>query len=549
LSEISVESPIQRVWSPTEKQKQFIALPFSIFEALYGGSAGSGKSEILILLPLIYGFHQHPLFKGLILRRTFPELEAEIILRSKEWYSHAGGIYNESKKQWVFQSGAVIKFGHAAKEEDVRSYDSAQYNYIGWDECTSFTKFQYEYLSFSRCRSRTPDLPAIIRNATNPGNVGHAYFRARFVDPCKEGGKILLDSLTKKKRFFVQAKITDNPHIMAANPTYIQQLEMLPEAEKRAKLFGDWYTYKGQVFGEWRLEPLPGEPEIAQHVVDKFDIPSYWPRVIGIDWGFQAFTWIGWAAISPQGRVYIYREYAEKGKKTTEWINDLINSTNPEERNLIKRIRICHSASQQRGEMLTILGQLQRAALQNNIKVVPELADRARIQGKLLIHEYLRWTPKPDVKKYYTEEYSQELADKIFRTYGTKAHSEYVGLYAPLEPETNLPKLQVFSDCKEIISVIPDCVYDENKTEDVAEFAGDDPYDGLRILLGGIRDYMASDAKELEELKNVEVAITNISDQTSLYRRLELLESRRKQTNSVIRRRSSFRSRMRRLHG
>ena len=544
---VEVQSNVERAWNPTEKQKQFISLPFSIFEGLYGGSAGSGKSEVLLVLPLIYGFHEHPLFKGLILRRTFPELESEIILRSKEWYSHAGGIYNESKKHWMFPSGAVIKFGHADKEQDVRKYDSAQYNYIGWDECTSFTRFQYEYLSFSRCRSRTADLPAIIRNATNPGNVGHAYFRSRFVDPCKQGGKILVDSKTGGKRIFIQARITDNPHILAANPTYVQQLESLPEAEKRAKLLGDWYTYQGQVFTEWRLEPLPDEPNHAQHVIEPFNIPSWWPRIIGIDWGFQAYTWIGWAAVSPQGRVYLYREYAEKKKKTLEWINDFINETSNEEKASVKAIRVCHSAAQQRGEMLTILGQLQKAALQNGFPCGVELADRARISGKMLLHEYLRWQPKPDIRQYYTEEYSQDLADTILRRHGHKAYEEYVNLYKTPEPEDNLPKLQVFNNCSKIIEVVPNCVYDDVRTEDVAEFDGDDPYDGLRILLGGCRDYLSSDAKEIERLKNVEAAINGTTDITSMYRKLEFLEAKRNASSTVYRKRYSFRRRMSRM--
>ena len=544
--EVSVESAIEKEWTPTEKQRAFISLPFSVFEGLYGGSAGSGKSEILLVLPLIYGFHEHPLFKGLILRRTFPELEAEIILRSKEWYSHAGGVYNESKKQWVFTSGAIIKFGHADKEQDVRKYDSAQYNYIGWDECTSFTGFQYEYLSFSRCRSRTSDLPAIIRSATNPGNVGHQYFRSRFVDPCKSGGKILLDAKTGGKRIFIQAKITDNPHILKANPTYIQQLESLPEAEKRAKLLGDWYTYQGQVFNEWRLEPLPSEPENARHVISPFDIPDWWPKLVGIDWGYQAYTWIGWAAVSPSSRVYLYREYAEKQKKTNQWIDDFIEHSG-DEISSIKKIRICHSADQQRGEMLTILGQLQRAVRNHGFGSTIELADKARISGKMLVHEYLRWTPRADIRPHL-EPFSRELADHLLRFKGNKAYEDYMKAYLEVEPEIHIPKLQVFENCDKVIEAIPNCIYDETRTEDVAEFEGDDPYDGLRILLGGVRDYMVSDAKEIERMKSVEAAISSTEDVTSLYRRLEHIEAKERKAPFGRRGGFSFRNRLSRMH-
>jgi terminase large subunit-like protein len=541
--EVAVTSGIEKEWTPTKKQQELIALPFSIFEALYGGSAGSGKSEILIVLPLIYGFHEHPLFKGLILRRTFPELESEIILRSKEWYPSVGGVYNESKRQWTFPSGAIIKFGHADKEQDVRKYDTAQYNYIAWDESTSFTGFQYEYLSMSRARSRTSDLPAIVRSATNPGNVGHTYFRTRFVDPNKNGGVILRDVKTGKKRVFIQARITDNPHILKANPTYIQQLESLPEAEKRAKLLGDWYTYLGQVFSEWRLEPLTDEPDIARHVIQPFDIPNWWPRVVGIDWGFKAYTWIGLAALSPKGRVFLYKEYAEREKRTAEWINDFINLAG-EDIPQIKSIRICHSASQQRGEMQTILSQLQKACNVNHFKCGVGLGEKARIEGKLLIHEYLRWKPKPDIQQFL-EPYDAEFANMLFRNKGTKAYENYVNSYKPQEPEVNLPKLQVFDTCQKLINTIPDCIYDEIKTEDVKEFDGDDPYDGLRILLSGVKEYLIKDATGIEEMKKVEAAIADTTDITSLYRKLEFYESKNRKLSTTRRRRFSM-SRMRR---
>lgn len=540
---IEVTSSIEREWTPTKKQQEFIALPFSIFEALYGGAAGSGKSEILLVLPLIYGFYEHPLFKGLILRRTFPELESEIILRSKEWYPSVGGIYNEGKRQWTFPSGSIIKFGHADKEQDVRKYDTAQYNYIGWDESTSFTGFQYEYLSMSRGRSRTTDLPAIIRAATNPGNVGHNYFRTRFVDPNKNGGVILKDSRTGKKRIFIQARITDNPHILKANPTYIQQLESLPEAEKRAKLLGDWYTYQGQVFSEWRLEPLSDEPENARHVIDPFEIPNWWPKIVGIDWGFKAYTWIGWAALSPRARVFAYQEYAEKEKKTSEWINDFINLTG-EHAQEIKAIKICHSASQQRGEMQTIQAQLQKALNSNGFKCGVALGERTRVVGKLLVHEYLRWRPKEDIHKYL-EPYDSEFADHLFRNKGSEAYENYMRSYKPQEPEINLPKLQVFNNCQKLINCIPDCIYDQTNPEDVAEFDNDDPYDGLRILLSGVKEYLIKDAAGMEQLKSAEAAINSTTDVTALYRKLEFLESKSRKLTTT-RRRSFSVSRMRR---
>lgn len=550
MSEVTVSSPIERVWEPTKKQKEFISLPFSFFEALYGGAVASGKSEILLLLPLIYNFHQHPLFKGLILRRTFPELESEIILRSKEWYSHAGGIYNESKKRWTFSSGAVISFGHAEREDDIRKYDTAQFNYVGWDECTSFTPYQYRYLTFSRIRSRCSDLPAICRAGTNPGNIGHSYFRERFVDPHKAGFRPLVDKNTGLKRIFIPATVYDNPIFIKNNPTYIHQLEQLPEADRRAKLYGDWYTYLGQVFKEFRIEPLSDEPINAKHVVDDFEIPLWWPRIIAIDWGFTAMCWIGWLAISPSGQVFVYREYAEKEKKHEDWITDLINLTGDEKAS-VESIWICHSANQNRGEPNTIREKVSTAINNNGFNCTVNLGSKGRVNGKMNVHEYLRWKKKDDIIKISNEVFDLDRANQLFRLYGEKAYKQYIDIFTSEKDEGILPKLQIMSSCAQLVKTIPNCVYDDTNPEDVKEFDGDDPYDGIRIGLDGVKEYILKNAKKLAEMKDRENAINEIGkgDQTSFYRRMEHLEKSNSFNNS-IRKKSFLRvSRMQRMQG
>ena len=71
-----------KIWTPTKRQEDFISIPDTIFEGFFGGSAGPGKSECLMMLPIIREFYKIPGFKGILFRRTFPELEREIIPRS-----------------------------------------------------------------------------------------------------------------------------------------------------------------------------------------------------------------------------------------------------------------------------------------------------------------------------------------------------------------------------------------------------------------------------------------------------------------------------------
>lgn len=505
-----------KIWKPFLKQEQFIALPFSIFEALYGGAAGGGKSEMLVLLPLIYNFHLHHKFKGIILRRTFPELEKEIINRSFEYYEAAGGKYNKQEKRWKFPSGAEMQFGHAENEQDIRKYDGVEYNYAAFDELTHFTEFQYLYLVGSRCRSSTPDLPSIVRNSTNPGNVGHAWVRRRFVEPCVEGGKIIVDKVTKIKRFYLQAKATDNPYLMRNDPEYISRMEMLPEAEKRAKAYGDWFTFSGQVFDNFRVEPLSDEPANAKHVIEPFAIPDFWPKVNFTDWGFTANTASLWGAISPEGRVYVYREYVVKETPVAVWGTE-IGEFNRRDKN-IRVVGIDTNAWDQRGEERTIAEQFTAFAQLGALKLSLQPASKGRISGKMLIQEFLRWKQKP--KSTNPEPFNPDVADSLLRFKGIDVYNEYLNRFRPEPDEQNIPKLQIFSTCTELIRVLPLCIYDETNKEDVAEFEGDDIYDCLRYLLKGIARFLDESKSEFDKIRKlakIEDTLRSTHDLTSYH--------------------------------
>lgn len=531
---ISNPEPAVLRWVPHEIQEAFIKLPFEVFEALYGGAAGGGKSESLVLLPLIYDFHQHRKFKGIILRRTMPELEKEIIIRSHQWY--AGARYNETKKRWTWPSGAIMQFGHAEKEQAIRIYDGIEYNYIGWDEVTSFTPFQYEYL-FSRARSSTADLPSIIRAATNPGGIGHNYFRARFVEPNRLGFRIIKDKKTGLLRIYIPCKAQDNKYLMANDPTYLQKLAMISnEAERKAKLDGDWWTFEGQVFKEFRIEPFNDEPATACHVIKPFPIPTWWPRVIAIDWGWAANTSIGWGAISPDGRVFVYRTYNEKTKYIKEWAREACKLSAGEP---IKDVVICHSAGQQRGEPQTIQFQAQEAFNEAGFNVQVRLGERDRVGGKALVHEYLRWQPRPSLKEIIGS-YDKTLADRIFRLHGQEKLNEYMTTFTAEKPETNLPKLQIFEENQLLIDAITNCQYDQTDKEDVAEFSGDDPYDMIRMLLSSVEYYVSNSGLDRVFINQVEDARKRLeatNDQTEFYRTMERLEAKNKAPFSVRRRR------------
>src|SRR5678815_926231 len=238
---------------PHAVQKEFIQIPDSIYEALYGGAAYGGKTFILVMLPLIRGFYKYKGWKGLLLRRELTDLEKEVVRLSKEYFPMTGARYNETKHSWHWpEYGTYFDFSHIQHLKDVRAYDSAQYNFAAFDELTHFEEPMYRYFVGSRVRPSSSFNVAIVRNGSNPGGVGHTFTYNRFVRPCEAGYKIINDRTTGLKRIFIPAKIQDNPYGLQYDPLYGNKLEILPENEKRAKKYGDWHSFEGSVFTTFR---------------------------------------------------------------------------------------------------------------------------------------------------------------------------------------------------------------------------------------------------------------------------------------------------------
>lgn len=527
---VEVVDHLTKIWKPHARQEEFLRVPDSIFEGLYGGAAGGGKSELILMLPIAREFYKHPKFKGIIFRRTFPQLEESLIPRSHEFYPLVGGVYDAQKHVWRFpESGATIRFSYLDKDSDANSHDTAEYNYAAFDELTHFTRHMYTYIT-SRVRTSSSGVPAIVRSASNPGNIGHVWVRDRFVEKARLGRRILYDPESNSKLIFIPAKLTDNPYLMKTDPNYGNRLRLLGEAERKAKLDGDWWIFAGQVFTEWREFKMGDEPDNACHVIEPFLIPSWWPKVLAIDWGYTAMTWAGWAALAPDARIFMYREFTAKKRSIPEWGADIARLCRLDEN--IVDIEIDPSANQKRGEK-SIKEQFIEAS-----GLVPNDADNDRVSGKMLLHDMLRWTPRPP--KYIPQEgYLHETAMRILRMHGELAMDEYRNMFEPEPEEKNIPRLQIFNTCRSFIDTIPTCVYDEKKVEDVKEFNGDDPYDGGRYLLKAIDRYLKTCRVEAG-LRTRRAEIINrlqeTGDQTTFYREMRRYDSESKPVVSVARR-------------
>ena len=297
----------------SRRQKAFIEATET--EVLYGGAAGGGKSYGQLIDALLFAL-RYPKSRQLILRRTFPELEKSLIRVARGLYPIEIFTYNASSHTGRFKNGSILDFGHLATDGDVYQYQSAEYDVIRFDELTHFTEFQYIYM-ISRIRGAN-GYPKHIKSSTNPGGVGHAWVKARFIDPAPPN-----TSFTGKdgsSRIFLPAKIDDNVFLMENDPEYKKRLLTLDADSQKALLRGEWDIFTGQFFREFSREI---------HTCDPFPLPQDWRRYRTLDYGFDRLA-VLWIAVSPEKRYYVYRECCESDLTVSAAAEKIIENTTEE---------------------------------------------------------------------------------------------------------------------------------------------------------------------------------------------------------------------------
>lgn len=210
-------------------------------EALYGGAAGGGKSDALLMAALQY-VHV-PGYAAIIFRRTYQDLSLAggLIPRSHEWLANTDAKWDNQTKTWHFPAGSSISFGYMDSLLDHFRYQGSEYQFIGWDELTQFAEAKYKYM-YSRCRAKKEiPVPLRVRSASNPGGIGHLWVKRRFIDPDTRDGSAV----------FIGARVYDNPHIRIDE--YVNSLSYLDPVTRARYLEGDWtVTESGNMFKrEW----------------------------------------------------------------------------------------------------------------------------------------------------------------------------------------------------------------------------------------------------------------------------------------------------------
>lgn len=298
-------SEIDVTWAPQAgSQAAYLSSP--IFETLYAGERGPGKTDALLM-----DFAQHvgvgfeAEWRGIIFRRTVPELK-DIIAKSRKWFPRIfpKATFNMNDKEWRFKDGETLRFAHFLNETDYDDYHGHAYPFIGWEELTNYPDPSCYLIMQSCCRSSYAGLPRKYRATTNPFGAGHMWIKRRWKLPYERGtlaGPIMRDMPTPevpepKPRIAILGKLEENKILLHAEPNYRANIVAAAggnPARLRAWLYGDWSVVAGGMFADNWDERIHVLPPFPFHM-----IPRGWSIYRAYDHGQSKPFSVGWYAVS-----------------------------------------------------------------------------------------------------------------------------------------------------------------------------------------------------------------------------------------------------------
>lgn len=513
-------------------------------ETLFGGARGPGKTHIqlmwmakLAVAQDSMGRPMYPSYRGLLLRYYATDLKDVVDRATMLYCGRLGATRSGNPPEFRFPGGPVIRTGHLQ--------DGAFTKYVGWnvhklgvDEVTHLPR-QDDYVLFINGSLRlSPDGTAQAFLTGNPGFIGDLWVKRRFVNVTVGGQKIppgtmFKDPVSGNTRVYYPATVFDNPWLLQNDPAFLKGLMELPEAKRRAWIYGDWDALTGQFFEEFRPDgPLDGEePAWARHMVSEEQaaqhLPGFCHRWIAMDWGYSHPSCVLWFANGLDGRVHVYRERNYERTSSFEIGVDIAKATFGELEGLPENqvtmylspdawdVRDAGPQGGRRVEGImqgiqAVLGggtsfilemtpdekrlsqtdpdlalrsfQSRRAQSQSRYCITIARANNDRVDGWNYCRELLRWRKfeirgEPDaevVERLRSKANAEELVRQYLSAFDRR--------------EEVLPKILIHEGCKRLRETIPLMVHNDAKPEDLEKVDGDDPVDAWRYGCMAHRD-------------------------------------------------------------
>jgi hypothetical protein len=308
------------IWEPMPRQHAFLSCPTE--DVLFGGARGGGKTDGLLGDWLAHSYTYGPHARGILLRRTYPELE-EVERRAHELYPPLGARWLAVKRTWRMPDGGLLRLRHLHRDLDATNYQGHSYTWVGVDEMGMFPRPAPIDTLRATLRSAA-GVPCYFRGTANPGGVGHNWIKRRYIEPMPPMTEHY-DAAHTTYRLYIPSTLDDNPILQREDPEYWRRVEAAAGGRQdllKAWRYGDWDIVAGGMFDDVWLASV--------HVLDPFPIPSGWYLDRAHDWGSSKPYCTLWFAESngdavrladgstrsfPRGTVFVVAEdYGWNGK-------------------------------------------------------------------------------------------------------------------------------------------------------------------------------------------------------------------------------------------
>ncbi len=499
-----MEYPKNVIWRPMAGSQEAFLASYPVFEVLYEGTRGGGKTDCLLMSFCNFvGKGYGPAWKGILFRQTYKQL-TDVITKTKKWIPQIWpeAKFNHSEHTWTWPTGEQLLLRQFMKADDYWNYHGHEYPWIGWEELCNWPMDDGYKRMFSCCRSSTKGMPRMVRATTNPYGPGHNWVKHRFkphtMNMKVQQGLVDEDGIPEPPRLSIHSRLDENKVLLEADPDYIFKIAAAArnKAEKKAWIEGSWDIVSGGMFDDvW-------DPKY--NVVTPFDVPDNWKITRSFDWGASKPFSVGWWAISNgedvrlangtwratiKGDLFRIKEWYGCTGKPNEGL-DLLASEIAEgiaQRELDWgwrekgvtwcRVKIGVADSQ-------IFAAENGNCIATDMKVKVRLNDGNKYPGIIWIPSDKRpgsrvtgWTQMRQVMKNATPNIKYDENEEIIAIY-------------PRER----PGLFVFSTCVDFINQIPVLPRDEKDMDDVNTDAEDHIADETRYLIRSVYNLGSSGA-------------------------------------------------------
>lgn len=231
------------VWMPLPGS-QYTFLECPVYEALYEGTRGPGKTLTLIMdFAKEIGKGYGKAWRGILFRKKLGDLD-DVVRKIEEWMPrlYPGFRFRKSKADYsaVWSTGEELLLRHMEDERTYGEYHGHEYPWIGWEELTQWPDDNAYRAMMSCSRPPRPGVPTRIRSTTNPYGSGHNWVRQRFKLPQMRGRVIREPG--ERPRVAIHGNLSENFILLTQDPDYplsIREAAVNP-AQAQAWLDGRW---------------------------------------------------------------------------------------------------------------------------------------------------------------------------------------------------------------------------------------------------------------------------------------------------------------------